>query len=88
MLRSMRFSALLLSRGFAFKKHSAVISTFHREFVRTGVVGVGLGKSLGWLFELRGIGDYGEILYAPKEKAQIAIEQAAQFVHAASELCT
>ncbi|MFO7976984.1 MAG: HEPN domain-containing protein [Candidatus Hydrogenedentota bacterium] len=80
-------SALLLSCGFAFKKHSAVISAFHREFVRTGVVGVGLSKSLGWLFELRGIGDYGEILHVPEEKARMAIEQAAQCVHAASELC-
>jgi len=46
-----------------------------------------LGKFLGWLFELRGIGDYGETLHVPREKARTAIENAAQFVEAVSRLC-
>ncbi len=51
-------SALLLTRELSFGKHSAAISAFHRDFVKPGTVRVELGRWLGWLSELRSVGDY------------------------------
>lgn len=44
------------------------------------------GKALSWLFELRGVGDYGMMLHVTKEEAERAIALAENFVVAAQEL--
>lgn len=51
-------SAALLDRNLSFKKHSGVRSTFHREFVKTGLVETNWGKFYDRLFEDRQEGDY------------------------------
>lgn len=52
--------ALLLSRQQSFGKHSGVVSAIHRDYVKTGLLSLDSGRALQKLFELRGIGDYGE----------------------------
>src|SRR5574337_1145106 len=52
-------SALLLKENMDTNKHSGVIALIHQHFVRTGKLDKEQGKNLNWLFELRGVGDYG-----------------------------
>ena len=69
-----------------FRKHSGVIAAIHREFVKTGKLGKEHGKALSWLFELRGVGDYGMMLHVTKEEAEKAIALAENFVVAIQQL--
>ena len=38
-------SALLLKSGIQFKKHSGVRAAFHKDYIKTGLVNIELGKS-------------------------------------------
>ncbi len=73
-------SAVLMERGLTFKKHGAVIAAVNKQLVHTGEVCVELGKWLTWLFELRSVGDYGEIVRVDEEQARLALERAQRIV--------
>ena len=75
-------TALLISEGVEFRRHSGVIAAVHQRFVKTGRLDQVLGRDLNWLFELRGVGDYGETRHVPAEDAEAAIAAAAGFVRA------
>lgn len=75
-------TAVLLREGLDFGKHSGVIAAVHQRLVKPGRVDKSLGRSLNWLFELRGVGDYGETQHVPHEEAEKAIESATRFVAA------
>jgi uncharacterized protein (UPF0332 family) len=78
--------ASLLSEGHDFSKHSAVLAAVHKEFVRTGRLEAQHGRVLDWLFELRNIGDYGELQHVTDEQAREAIAAARRFVEACKGL--
>lgn len=73
-------SALLLGKDIDPSKHSGVISAIHREFVKTGKLAVAQGKNLNWLFELRGVGDYGVIVHVTEGEAIRAVKVADDFL--------
>ena len=73
-------TALLVSEGLTFSKHSGVISHIHKEFVRTGKLDKQSGQDLNWLFELRNVGDYGETRHVPEADARQAIAAASGFL--------
>ena len=73
-------TALLLSEEVIFNKQSGVIASIHREFVRTGRLDAQHGKNLNWLFELRGIGDYGGMVHVAQADAEQAIRAASEFL--------
>jgi uncharacterized protein (UPF0332 family) len=75
-------TAALLCEGVEFSKHSGVIAAVHQRFVKTGKLPRQCGRDLNWLFELRGIGDYGETRHVPQEDAARAIEAADDFLRA------
>jgi uncharacterized protein (UPF0332 family) len=50
--------AILLSKGLSFSKHSAVISAFGREFVKTGIIPAKYHTFLIEGQDARNIGDY------------------------------
>lgn len=81
-------TAVLLSDGVEFGKHSAVIAAIHQRYVRTGRLDREQGKALSWLFELRGIADYGGTAHVSGEEAERAIEAAGGFLAAAKSLLT
>jgi uncharacterized protein (UPF0332 family) len=54
-------------------KHSAVISSIHQHFVKTGKLDKDQGKILNWLFELRGVADYGGMEHVSAEEVKRAI---------------
>ena len=72
-------SALLLSAGFEFGKHSGVIAAIHQKFIKTGKIPKQYGKDLNWLFELRSVGDYGVIVHVGKDEAKEAIKIAENY---------
>lgn len=78
-------SALLASKDMFFRKHSAVISAFHREFIKTGMMDAKYGQILNELFEVRAIGDYGEIRHVGDREAQKAIDYAREFYRAVED---
>ena len=72
--------ALLLSRGMAFSKHSAVISAFGQHFVKPGHLPAHLHEALRTGFDERNVGDYGFAAPYPRGRAEALIERAEEFV--------
>ena len=79
-------TAALLYEEFEFSKHSGVIAFIHREFVKTGKLDKKYGKDLNWLFELRGVGDYGATIHVSQQDAEKAIRVAEEFLEAINGL--
>ena len=79
-------TAVLLNEGFEFKKHSGVIAAIHQKFIKVGKLDEKYGKNLNWLFELRGVGDYGVTLHIQKQEAEKAIKAAEDFLGAIKKI--
>ena len=79
-------TALLLSEEMVFSKHSAIISTIHKDFVKTGKLPKQLGKKLNWPFELRNVGDYGVTAHVPEQDVEQATNAAEEFLRAIKRL--
>ena len=75
-------TAVLLCEELEFSKHSGVIAFIHREFVKTKRLDKKYGKNLNWLFELRGVGDYGATIHVSRRDAEKAIRVAEEFLRA------
>ncbi len=75
-------SAALLRDGIEMSKHSAVIASVHQRLVKTGRLDREQGKALNWLFELRGVGDYGASAHVSRQQAEAAVTAAESFVSA------
>lgn len=63
-------TAVLLHEGLEMSKHSGVIASIHQRFVKTEKLDKEQGKSLNWLFELRGVGDYGGTAHVSHQDAE------------------
>ena len=79
-------TAILLCEELEFSKHSGVIASIHREFVKTGRLDKRYGKDLNWLYELRGVGDYGATIHVTQRDAEKAIRGAEEFLRAMKKL--
>ena len=80
-------SALLLTKGLSFSKHSAVKSAFHKEFIKAGTVAKKYGDFYDKMLANREEGDYGT--FAPDfSKDQIInwISQTNEFISVIKEL--
>lgn len=75
----------LLSKNLSFSKHKSVIAGFGKEFVKSGILPRKLRDNLAEAFDLRQLGDYGASGSVSKEKAQMLIENAREFIQAAEE---
>jgi uncharacterized protein (UPF0332 family) len=78
--------AALMSEGLETSKHSGVIASVHKRLVKTGRLDKVQGKALNWLFELRGIGDYGVTAHVSHQEAEEAITAAERFLGAVTAL--
>ena len=79
-------SALLLNEGLDTSKHGGVIALIHQHFVKSGKLSKEQGRNLNWLFELRGVGDYGVSLHVESEDAIRAVDIAKDFFEATKAL--
>ena len=73
-------SALALSRGRSFSKHSGVISFFQREFAKTGILDRLHGRALQKAFEDRSEADYQDYVRFTEEQVDARIREAAAFL--------
>ena len=78
--------ALLLSKGLAFSKHSAVISAFGREFAKTGQVPEQFHRYLVDAQEARNISDYQAVSHITDEATQQHISRAEELLVTAGHI--
>ncbi len=74
-------SAALLERQLSFKKHTGVRATFHREFIKTGLLDVKWGKLYDQLFEDRQEGDYVALIAFDREYVEAQLTRCTQFLN-------
>ena len=74
--------ALLATRHLGTSKHSAIISLFDREFVKTGVFPRDLSRALHIAFDRRQTHDYGEMVPITRHVAEETLSDASAFVAA------
>jgi uncharacterized protein (UPF0332 family) len=79
-------TALLLSAGKEFLRHSGVITHMHKDYIRTGLLPQEMGRILNWLFSLRNVGDYGGPAHVDPEQAEVAVMSTRRFVEAIDTL--
>lgn len=77
---------LLLKENIDTSKHSGVIASIHYLFVKNGKLDKEQGKNLNWLFELRGVGDYGVTEHVSSGGAHKAIQVAREFLASAIKI--
>jgi uncharacterized protein (UPF0332 family) len=73
-------SAVLLQKGFQFKKHSGVKASFHKHLVKSGLVRHEHGELYDELFEARQRGDYIELVAFDEAGVRNWLNQAKSFV--------
>jgi len=74
--------ASLLKIGKVFSKHSAVIASFGKEFVKTGIFPQDFHQNLIEAFELRQTGDYGVFNSLDRRSAVELIEKTKIMINA------
>lgn len=79
-------SALLLKENLDTSKHGGVIALVHQHLVKTGKLDKEQGKNLNWLFELRGVGDYGVSVHVASGEAFRAVQVAERFLVLAKQI--
>ena len=72
--------AILAERNVDFSKHSAVISYFQREFIKTKIFDTRFSKYLTLAFEVRNNCDYADFYVVTKRDAETQCAHAEEFV--------
>ena len=81
-------TALLFQRGLTFKRHSAVISAFGREFAKNDRAWRAHHQNLISAESLRNEGDYDLYTEVSSEEVEATLEAANKFVNAATNHLT
>lgn len=71
----------ITSKNLKFKKHSGVRASFHKNFVKQGLVSPDDGRFYDRLFEARQRGDYVEFVHFEKEQVERWLNKAREFVN-------
>jgi len=79
-------SAVLLQKGFRFKKHSGVRAALHKYLVKAGIVSRNHGQFYDVIFEARQRGDYIELVHFEKEQVEAWLKKARHFVEEVKKL--
>ena len=77
--------ALLAEREIDFKKHSAVIGYFRREYIKTGIFDVKFSDYIGAAFRFRNDCDYEDFVIVSREEAEIQYQHAVEFYEAVKD---
>jgi uncharacterized protein (UPF0332 family) len=78
--------ALALTRGFSTSSHGQLRGYFNREFVKTGLVPVELGKAYGTAFDTRTQGDYDDLASFEREQVRALLNDARDLIQAVALL--
>ena len=76
-------SALAILRGQSFKKHAALISFFHREYIKSGMLDRKHGRALQKAFDDRSEADYEDHVEFTDEQVTGRIQEARDLIQAA-----
>ena len=68
-----------------YSKHSAVISFFSKDYIKTGRLDSGLGRTIKMASALRNASDYEDYVETTKEETNEAIQKATEFHNAVKE---
>ena len=74
--------ALLAEKEIDYKKHSAVISHFRLNYIKTGVFESKFSDYVGSAFEIRNNSDYADFFIASREDAESQYSNAVEFYEA------
>lgn len=74
--------ALLAEEEVDFKKHSAVISYFRRNYIKTGIFDVALSKYIGNAFKFRNDCDYEDFVIVSRAETETQYNNAVEFYEA------
>lgn len=78
--------ALALKQGFSTSSHAQLRGYFNREYVKTGLVSVELGKAYGVAFDSRTKGDYEDLVVFEHEQVSALLADAQAFVNTVAQL--
>jgi uncharacterized protein (UPF0332 family) len=78
--------ALALKHGFSTSSHSQLRGYFNREFVKTGMVSVELGKAYGAAFDTRTKGDYDDLVSFEHDQVVALLDDARNLINAVAML--
>lgn len=73
-------NALLITEGKYSSKHSGVRSIFNRDFVKSGIVNIELGKFYSEMFDSRQEGDYRDFVEFRKNDIERYLKKAEEFI--------
>lgn len=80
-------SALLAQNGYTSKTHVGIKSLLSEHFVKTEILNRSRGKLFIKLFDLRQLGDYGEVLDVSKEQLDEVLDGGVALVRELMRLC-
>jgi len=80
--------AVLAFDSFDSKKHSGIISTFNKDYIKTKIFPAEFSKIIKNAFEVRNDSDYDEFYIISKESVAAQIEDAKAFLAAVREYLT
>ena len=80
-------TAALLHKGIKRHSHQGIISSFGREFIKTGQVEPKFHKYFTEAFDLRLESDYQPIVEITQGQAQKVVERAKEFIEICRKLC-
>jgi len=72
--------ALLATKELDSSKHSGIISLFQQHFVKTGLVGIEMARTLPHLFEKRRDADYEDFVCLSLTEVQTSKEESQRFI--------
>ena len=78
--------ALALSRAFSTSSHGQLRGFFNREFVKTGLVPVDIGRAYGSAFDNRSKGDYQDLVQFDAEQVAQMLSDAERLIEACKTL--
>lgn len=79
-------SAVLLSEGRTFVKHTGVRGALHQHLVKSGRIEPELGRSYDLLFQRRGQADYAEFVTFDEPQVAELVQKAEEFVGAMAHI--
>jgi uncharacterized protein (UPF0332 family) len=80
-------TAALLTKDIVRHSHQGIISSFGREFIKTGQVEQKFHKYFAEAFDLRQQSDYQPVVEITHRQANNVVEMAKEFVEACRNLC-
>ena len=75
-------SALAISQGLSFRKHTTLISFFQKEFSKTGIFDRKHGRALQKAFEDRSEADYQDYMKLTNEQIALRMNEATELIDA------